>query len=73
MMNCLKRCLILLLMGIAVSSCTVIRPYDRVYLNDPKMQMTSHAGRDFSNYVHAIREGSAPAGSATSSGGCGCN
>jgi len=72
-MNCLKRCVSGIILGFTVTSCTVLQPYDRVYLNDPQMQLTHHAGKNFSNYVHSIREGSIPAGSMKSSGGCGCN
>lgn len=72
-MSGFKRFFFLLTLGTVITSCAVIRPYERVYLNDPQMQMTHTAGRNFSNYVHSIREGSAPAGSAKSNGGCGCN
>ena len=63
----------IIVLGFAASACTTLRPYERVYLNDPQMQMSHHAGNNFRNYVHAIREGSIPAGSSKSSGGCGCN
>ena len=61
-----------LCMVLTISSCTVIKPWERVYLNDPQMQLGHTAGNNFSNYVHSIREGSIPAGSTKSSGGCGC-
>ena len=72
-MNRLKRIFCFLVIGIVATSCTIIKPYERVYLDDPRMQMAHHAGQNFSNYVHSIREGSVPAGSAKSVGGCGCN
>lgn len=65
--------LFLLFMGCMICSCVPIKPWERVYLNDPRMQLSHKTGNDFSNYVHSIREGSTPAGSTKSSGGCGCN
>ena len=62
-----------LCIALMMCSCSVIKPWNRVYLNDPQMQPGHTAGNNFSNYVHAIREGSIPAGSTKSSGGCGCN
>jgi hypothetical protein len=63
----------LAILALLVSSCTTVRPWERVYLNDPQMQLHHATGKNFSNYVHSIREGSVPAGSTKSSGGCGCN
>jgi len=54
-------------------SCQAVKPYQRVYLNDPEMQMGSNSGKKFEDYVETIREGATPAGGAKSSGGCGCN
>ena len=61
------------LIVLMMSSCSTLKPWERVYLNDAQMQMGNTTGRNFSNYVHSIREGSIPGGSTKSSGGCGCN
>lgn len=53
--------------------CAVVKPYQRVYINDPEMQMGNNSGKKFEGYVESIREGSIPAGGSKSSGGCGCN
>ncbi len=55
------------------AGCKVVKPYERIYINDPQMQMGHAAPKNFENYVHSIREGATPAGSPKSSGGCGCN
>lgn len=55
------------------AGCTTIKPWQRVYLNDPEMRMGSTAGQAFGDYVQSIRTGSLVAGSKKSSGGCGCN
>jgi hypothetical protein len=50
-----------------------LKPYERIYANDPEMQMGTDAGKNFQYYVFSIREGATPAGTIISSGGCGCN
>jgi len=72
-MKRIKSSFILLFITLMASSCATIKPWDRVYLNDPQMQLSHSTGMNFSNYVHAVREGGIPAGSTKSSGGCGCN
>jgi len=72
-MKRLTRFISLLLLTVMISSCATVKPWERVYLNDPQMQLKHTTGKNFSNYVHSIREGSIPAGSTKSSGGCGCN
>ncbi|MCF0059480.1 DUF4266 domain-containing protein [Dyadobacter sp. CY356] len=54
-------------------SCKPVKPYQRVYLNDPEMQMGGNSGKKFEEYVESIREGDTPAAGTKSSGGCGCN
>jgi len=65
--------LILFVYILAFSSCSTVKPYQRVFLNDPEMQMGSNSGKAFENYVLNIREGSIVPGSKKASGGCGCN
>lgn len=56
---------------VGFSSCKVSQDLDITH--DTEMQMGNDAGQNFRNYVHSIREGGNPTGSAKSSGGCGCN
>ena len=58
---------------LVLSGCSAVKPWQRVYLNDPEMQMSSWSGITFEDYVHSIRTGSVVSGSKKSSGGCGCN
>lgn len=62
-----------LVLALGSFSCQSVKPYQRVYLNDPEMQMGSNAGKKFEDYVETIREGATPAAGTKSSGGCGCN
>ena len=35
------------LLIISISSCTSLKPYERVYVNDPEMQMGTDSGKNF--------------------------
>ncbi|MBK7681019.1 MAG: DUF4266 domain-containing protein [Bacteroidia bacterium] len=55
------------------SACQVVKPYQKVYLNDQKMQFDANGMKKFENYFQSIREGATMPGFDKSSGGCGCN
>lgn len=66
----------MLLFGIIIgisSSCISLKPYERVFVNDPDMQVGVSAEKEFANYVFSIREGGMEAGGHKAGGGCGCN
>ena len=56
-----------------LQSCTALKPYQMVYVNDPEMQIGVTSDKTFENYVETIREGAVIPGSKKSGGGCGCN
>lgn len=56
-----------------LSSCQVLKPYERVYVNDPEMQLAKSPCKNVEGYVESIREGATPTAGSKSSGGCGCN
>lgn len=56
-----------------MASCQMVKPYQRVYLNDYEMRPGYAGARGFEQYVFTIREGGSGGGSAKTSGGCGCN
>lgn len=58
---------------IGLTSCVNLKPYERIYVNDPEMRMESDAGKNFGYYVYSIREGAVQAGTPKAGGGCGCN
>lgn len=72
-----KNSILCYLLGIIFStticSCVTLKPYEKIYVNDPEMQLGNDANKNFQDYTHAIREGATPANSGKSSGGCGCN
>ena len=65
--------LVLFICLISQLGCQTVKPYQRVYLNDPEMQLGSNSGKKFEGYVESIREGATEAAGTKSSGGCGCN
>jgi hypothetical protein len=69
----MKQLAIRIIILVLFTSCISIKPYERQYINDPEMEMSNDAGKNFNNYVYSIREGAIPAGSVEASGGCGCN
>ncbi|MEM8906404.1 MAG: DUF4266 domain-containing protein [Bacteroidota bacterium] len=69
----LKRLTFFIALLFLFAACQPVKPYERIYLNDPEMQMGISSAKGFEQYVQSIREGAIPAGSAKGSGGCGCN
>jgi hypothetical protein len=62
-----------LLLCVAMSACQVVKPYQRVYLNDHEMQAGPRASQRHDMNALTYREGSSGGGTGKVSGGCGCN
>lgn len=56
-----------------VSSCVVVREYDKAYVNDAEMQLGARTCERFETNFHIYREASAGANGGKTGGGCGCN
>lgn len=54
-------------------SCVAVRQYDKVYINDPDMQLGARASERFETNFHIYREASSGANGGKTGGGCGCN
>ena len=61
------------LLFIALSSCTSVRGYEKMYLNDSEMELTSKKLEVFEVNFQTYREGASGANGGKSGGGCGCN
>lgn len=71
-----KRISLLLLTGvlaICCSSCTVVKEYDKMYLNDADMELADKSSNRFESNFHAYREAASGANGGSTGGGCGCN
>lgn len=73
----MKRFRNILILGLGMlvfaGSCKPLKAYEKVFVNDPDMQMGATADAKFKSYVHSIREGAVEAAAKKGSGGCGCN
>lgn len=56
-----------------LSSCTAVKEYEKVSLNDPDMELSSRSAQRFENAFQAYREAAAGANGGKVGGGCGCN
>lgn len=58
---------------VLLSSCTVVKEYKKVYLNDPDMKLSAHQNERFEGNFQVYREGASGANGGKTGGGCGCN
>lgn len=68
--------LIMILLGvflITMSSCTVLKEYEKVYVNDEEMLLSSRSLERFELTFQVYREAAAGANGGKTGGGCGCN
>lgn len=58
---------------LVLGSCTVVKGYEKVNLNDPDMELSGRALERSTVTFHSYREASAGANGGKTGGGCGCN
>ena len=56
-----------------LSSCTVVKEYEKVNLNDRDMELNARKSDRFETNFHAYREAASGANGGKTGGGCGCN
>jgi hypothetical protein len=69
----MKKLFFALLALVALQSCTVVREYEKVNLNDPDMKLSARAIERFETNFQVYREGASGANGGKTGGGCGCN
>lgn len=62
-----------LLLILMLYSCTAVKEYQKVYINDADMKLTAHSNERFETNFQVYREGAAGANGGKTGGGCGCN
>lgn len=63
-----------LLLGLlTLSSCTNVKEYQKVYINDEDMELSSSPASQFETNFQVYREGASGANGGKTGGGCGCN
>lgn len=68
-----KICAFVFILSCMISSCTSVKPYQRMHLNDKNMALNDHKLETFEINFQAYREGAAGANGGKVGGGCGCN
>lgn len=58
---------------IVLGSCTVVKEYQKVKLNDPDMALSDRKDKKFETSFQVYREASSGANGGKSGAGCGCN
>ncbi|MCK8522723.1 DUF4266 domain-containing protein [Aquimarina sp. D1M17] len=56
-----------------LSSCVVVKEYEKVQINDPDMELASKKCDRFETNFQAYRESAAGGNGGRTGGGCGCN
>ncbi|MBL7857271.1 MAG: DUF4266 domain-containing protein [Cyclobacteriaceae bacterium] len=56
-----------------LGSCSSVKEYQKMYLNDAEMELAARKAAKFENNFQLYREGAAGANGGKSGGGCGCN
>lgn len=69
----MKFLFILVVMGVTFTSCTVVKEYEKVNLNDPDMVLSKKPSDRFITNFQVYREAASGANGGKSGGGCGCN
>lgn len=59
--------------SVATASCSSVKSYQKMHLNDAEMELAIRKGQKFENSFQLYREGSAGANGGKTGGGCGCN
>jgi len=69
----MKNIVIILYILVIFSSCTTVKEYEKVNLNDPDMVLAQKKIDRFETNFQVYREAAAGANGGKSGGGCGCN
>ncbi|NQX84394.1 MAG: DUF4266 domain-containing protein [Flavobacteriaceae bacterium] len=72
-MQNIKLILMLLFITGTISSCVTVKPYQKQYLNDEDMKLSSSSIERFETSFQTYREGASGADGGKTGGGCGCN
>ncbi|MEK9560336.1 MAG: DUF4266 domain-containing protein [Flavobacteriaceae bacterium] len=69
----IKGLLVAIVFLASLSSCTVLKEYEKVYVNDEEMLLSSRSLERFEMTFQIYREAAAGANGGKTGGGCGCN
>ena len=66
-------CLVVLITAALSYSCTVVKEYEKINLNDPDMELAPKKLQRFETNFQVYREAASGANGGKTGGGCGCN
>tara|TARA_R110002051_G_scaffold47227_6_gene93704 strand:- start:1947 stop:2159 length:213 start_codon:yes stop_codon:yes gene_type:complete len=69
----MKKILIFALIAASFSSCTVLKEYEKININDPDMVLQDKKADRNLTTMHSYREAAVGANGGKTGGGCGCN
>ena len=69
----MKNILLVIIVILGLTSCTVVKEYQKVYINDPDMKLSATSLEKFEVNFQVYKEAAAGANGGKSGGGCGCN
>jgi hypothetical protein len=69
----MKRLIILMIAISSLTSCVVVKEYEKMYINDPDMVLSDRKVNKFETSAQVYRESASGANGGKSGGGCGCN
>ena len=69
----MKKAILVFSLFAALQSCSAVKEYEKVNINDPDMQLSLKMVDRFETNFQAYREAAAGANGGKTGGGCGCN
>jgi hypothetical protein len=69
----IKKIILLTCIATILSSCVVVKEYEKVNINDPDMVLTDKKCDRNVTTMHSYREAAVGANGGKTGGGCGCN
>lgn len=72
-MNKKFKILLLVASPLLVMSCSSVKEYQKMHLNDSEMELAARKTQKFETSFQLYREGAAGANGGKNGGGCGCN
>ncbi|NQX82620.1 MAG: DUF4266 domain-containing protein [Flavobacteriaceae bacterium] len=69
----MKNKIAFLTIAISMSSCVMVKEYEKININDPDMTLTKRKSLKFETSFHIYRESAMGANGGKTGGGCGCN
>lgn len=65
--------ILIIYLALLFNSCSVVKPYQKMYINDSEMELSARKVEKFEQSFQLYREGGSGANGGKSGGGCGCN